>query len=131
MTASISARNRSRRVTLPFWLHAIPANVRCSPIPNLPTPSLDARSFYHVERLAQSFPRWHDSKNNQRSASAGCVGRPQPRFLFSKIDEDSVGLSQRHVPVLQHRRLPIRVQRQKLRPALLSLQQSELDYLVC
>src|SRR5215475_8248727 len=37
MTASISARNRSRRVTLPFWLHAIPANVRCSPIPNLPT----------------------------------------------------------------------------------------------
>src|SRR5262249_4013701 len=35
----------------------MPANVCCSPIPNLPAPSLDARSFYHVERLAQSFPR--------------------------------------------------------------------------
>src|SRR5215831_2804522 len=57
MTASISARNRSRRVTFPFWLHAIPANVRCSPIPNLPTPSLDVLRFYHSERLAQSFPR--------------------------------------------------------------------------
>src|SRR4029453_7631709 len=57
ITASISARNCSRRVTLPFWLHAIPANVRCSPILNLPTPSLDALLFYHVERLTQSFPR--------------------------------------------------------------------------
>jgi hypothetical protein len=35
----------------------MPANVRCSPIPNLPAPSLDALLFYHVERLAQSFPR--------------------------------------------------------------------------
>src|SRR5215467_8261755 len=57
MTASISARNRSRRVTFPFWLHAIPANVRCSPIPNLPPSSLDALLFYHGERLTQSFPR--------------------------------------------------------------------------
>jgi hypothetical protein len=30
---------------LPFWLHAMPANVRCSAIPNLPTPSLDVHSF--------------------------------------------------------------------------------------
>jgi hypothetical protein len=34
----------------------MPANVRCSPIPNLPALSLDALLFYHVERLAQSFP---------------------------------------------------------------------------
>src|SRR5262245_12465662 len=56
MTASISARNCSRRVTFPFWLQAIPANVRCSAILNLPTPSLDVHAFYHVERLTQSFP---------------------------------------------------------------------------
>jgi hypothetical protein len=47
---------------LPFWLHAIPANVRCSPIPHLPALSLDALLFYHVERLAQSFPRWFFSR---------------------------------------------------------------------
>src|SRR5262249_15696491 len=38
ITASISARNCSRRITFPFWLQAIPANVRCSAILNLPTP---------------------------------------------------------------------------------------------
>src|SRR5262245_60108554 len=69
-------------------------------------------AFSATKSLNQSVPigsdRWHDSKNNQRSASAGCVGRPQPRLLFSKVDEDSVRLPQRHVPVLQHRRLPIR-----------------------
>jgi hypothetical protein len=42
---------------LPFWLHAMPANVRCSPIPHLPALSLAALLSYHVERLAQSFPR--------------------------------------------------------------------------
>jgi hypothetical protein len=41
---------------LPFWLHAMPANVRCSPIPHLPALSLAALLSYHVERLAQSFP---------------------------------------------------------------------------
>src|SRR5215469_15470064 len=90
MTASISARNRSRRVTLPFWLHAIPANVRCSPIPNLPTPSLDARSFYHVERLAQSFPsalvRDGESIGVERGRSARSSSRMPAVFVHGVPD---------------------------------------------
>src|SRR5262245_32429724 len=78
MTASISARNCSRRVTFPFWLQAIPANVRCSAILNLPTPSLDVHAFYHVERLTQSFPRGSRADSEPPGSLPRCVC-PPPR----------------------------------------------------
>src|SRR5215469_852513 len=77
MTAFISARNRSRRVTLPFWVHAIPANVRCSPIPNLPPSSLDALLFYHVERLTQSFPSGVNPGEDSGDVRTGAGPRDQ------------------------------------------------------
>jgi hypothetical protein len=61
--ARLPARRRTTarsagRAELPYRIG--PQRRDCSPIPNLPTPSLDARSFYHVERLAQSFPSFID-----------------------------------------------------------------------
>src|SRR5262249_17316199 len=83
-----------------FWLHAIPANVCCSAIPNLPTPLLDAHAFYHVERLTQSFP----SRGTRRSRScppaqpAGCGSR---RIALALEQVGTVGLRRRG-------RLPLR-----------------------
>src|SRR5262245_61077303 len=55
----------------------MPANVRCSAIPNLPTASLDVHAFYHVERLTQSFPSRHGLRESGSLTVA--QGRREPR----------------------------------------------------
>src|SRR5882672_4289856 len=57
ITASISARKRSRRVTLPLPFHASDANVDCFIGPRLNQPLLfTARSIGHSSRPVQRFP---------------------------------------------------------------------------
>src|SRR5215468_2919902 len=66
MTASISARNRSRRVTFPFWLHAMPANVRCSAIPNLPrrrSTSTPSTTSSDLRRASLAGGQWHGASS--------------------------------------------------------------------
>src|ERR1051326_7724179 len=62
MIASISARNRSRRVFFPLFCHASPANVCCFATlvsTNQRCPSIDENYVFHSiarRRLVQRFP---------------------------------------------------------------------------
>ena len=69
--ASISARKRSRRVTLPFRRQASPANVCCFDISNPPT------RLYRLGRVVQRLP------SRARSAEARCARSSPSRCAAS------------------------------------------------
>src|SRR6185437_10877154 len=83
MTASISARNRSRRVTFFFAVQASPANVRCSLMIRCSRVNVTHRSgsqyrTFHPpwqETILQSFPRGWGSRMQWRGGTYGRSAR--------------------------------------------------------